>query len=195
MRNRLAVLATVVGLFVAATAQAGHHLWVFSEMYSNASGSVQYVELFTTANAEQGVGPFTLTSNVPKTLNFVTNLPNANTANTWILCATAGFANLPGGVTPDYIIPANFFATGGGTLNYASGVQVWNYGAVPTDGYHSLLRNGSTAVNSPTNYAGNVGQLDLSVPAFGGWGFALLIGAMLLLASGLLRKRQTTTTA
>jgi hypothetical protein len=72
-------------------------------------------------------------------------------------------------------------------------VQIWNYGVVPTDGYHSLLRNGSTAVNSPQNFAGQVGQLDLSVPAFGGWGLALLIGAMLLVASGLLRRRQTAT--
>jgi hypothetical protein len=192
MRNRLAVLATVVGLFVAATAQAGHHLWVFTEMYSNASGSVQFVEMFTAANSEQGVGAFTITSTT-HTFNFVTNIPTATTANTWILCATSGFGSLPGGVTPDYIIPGSFFPTGGGTLNYASGVQIWNYGVVPTDGYHSLLRNGSTAVNSPQNFAGQVGQLDLSVPAFGGWGLALLIGAMLLVASGLLRRRQTAT--
>jgi len=192
MRNRLAVLATVFGLFVAATAQAGHHLWVFTEMYSNASGSVQFVEMFTAANSEQGVGPFTITSTT-HTFNFVTNLPTATTANTWILCATSGFGSLPGGVTPDYIIPGTFFPTGGGTLNYASGVQTWAYGVVPTDGYHSLLRNGSTAVNSPQNFAGQIGQIDLAVPAFGGWGLALLIGAMLLVASGLLRRRQAAT--
>jgi hypothetical protein len=190
MRKRLAILATVVGLLVSANAYAGHHLWVWTEMYSNASGSVQFVEMFTNANSEQGVGPFTITSTT-HTFNFVTNLPTATTANTWILIATSGFGSLPGGVTPDYIIPSNFFPTGGGTLNYASGVQSWSYGVVPTDGYHSLLRNGSTAVNSPQNFAGQVGSVDLAVPAFGGWGLALLIGAMLLLASGLLRRRRT----
>jgi hypothetical protein len=41
-----------------------------------------------------------------------------------------------------------FGHTGGGTLNYA-GIDNWSYGAVPTDGVHSLLRNGSTAP-SPT---------------------------------------------
>ena len=190
MRKRLAILATVVGLLISATAQAGHHLWVWTEMYSNASGSVQFVEMFTAVNSEQGVGAFGITSTT-HSFSFVTNLPTATTANTWILVATSGFGSLPGGVTPDYIIPSNFFPTGGGTLNYASGVQIWNYGAVPTDGYHSLLKTGATAVNSPQNFAGQVGSVDLAVPAFGGWGLALLIGAMLLLASGLLRRRRT----
>ena len=160
-------------------------------MYSNASGSVQFVEMFTAVNGEVGVGPFTITAGA-NTFNFVTNTGNP-TVNTWILVATAGFGSIPGGVTPDYIIPGNFFATGGGTLNYASGTDVWAYGAVPTDGYHSLLRNGSTAVNSPTNFAGQVGAIDLAVPGFGGWGMALLIGALLLVASGLLRRRQSAT--
>ena len=58
MRNRIVVLATAVGLVVAASAQAGHHLWDFTEMYSNASGSVQFVEMFTAVNGEAGVGPW-----------------------------------------------------------------------------------------------------------------------------------------
>jgi hypothetical protein len=51
MRNRLIVLATVVGLAIAATAQAGHHLWDFTEIYSNASGTIQYIELFNRSAA------------------------------------------------------------------------------------------------------------------------------------------------
>ena len=31
----------------------------------------------------------------------------------------------------DFIIPAGFLATGGGTLNYASGTDTWVYGALP----------------------------------------------------------------
>ena len=192
MRNRIVVLATAVGLVVAASAQAGHHLWDFTEMYSNASGSVQFIEMFTAVNGEAGVGPFTVVAGA-NTFNFVTSLGNP-TLNTHLLIATAGFGGLPGGVTPDYFIPGNFFATGGGTLNYAGGVDVWNYGTVPTDGVSSLLRNGSTAVNSPTNFANQTGSVDqsLTVPALGGWGMALLIGLLLLVASGLVRKRQST---
>ena len=61
-------------------------------------------------------------------------LPSSSTANTWVLIATAAFAALPGAPTPDYIMPAGFFPTGGGTLNYASGADIWTYGAVPVNG-------------------------------------------------------------
>ena len=196
MRNRLALLATVVGLFAATSAQAGHHLWDFTEMFSSANGAAQYVELFTAANDEQGLGPFTVTTGT-HTLNFVTNLPTNVTANTWVLIATSNFASLPGGVTPDYICPAGFFPTGGGTLNYASGVDVWNYGAVPTDGVHALARNATTPINSPTNFAGQSGSVNAgaAVPMVQTWGLVLLVGAMLLVGSGLLRKRDDATTA
>lgn len=190
MRRRLTAFAALATMLAAAPSHAGHHLWVFDEIFSNASGSVQYVSLFTADNNEQGIGPFSVTSTT-HTLNFVTNLSTSLTANTWVLCATSGFGSLPGGVTPDYIIPANFFPTGGGTLNYASGVQVWNYGAVPTNGTHALKRNGSTAVNAPHNFAGASGSVNLTqaVPAMQTWGLAALVGVILLMASGLLRRR------
>ena len=88
-------------------------------------------------------------TNGSNTLNFATSLPSALTAGKTVLIATSGFGSLPGGVTPDYIIPGNFFSTGGGTLTYAGGADVWAYGAVPTNGVLSLQRNGSTAINSP----------------------------------------------
>lgn len=189
MRLRLGILLTVVGLAIAPAAQAAHHLWTISEAFSNASGTVQFVELACPAAGENNIGAFALTSNT-HTLNFVTNLAATSTANTWVLAATTGFQSLPGGVTPDYIIPANFFNTGGGTLNYA-GIDNWSYGAVPTDGVHSLLRNGSTAVNSPTNFGGSTGSVNLSspVPALQTWGLLVLVGAMLFAASGLWKKR------
>jgi len=194
MRSRFVALAALIGvLVVAPAAQAGHHLWDFTEIFSNASGSVQFVEMFTADDNEQGIGSFGITSGA-NTLNFVTNLPTSVTHNTWILCATSNFAALPGGVTPDFIIPANFFNTGGGTLNYASGTDVWNYGAVPTNGVLALQRNGSTANNSPHNFGGQSGQVALTVatPMVSSWGIVLLIGVLLLLGSGLLRRRSPT---
>jgi hypothetical protein len=195
MRTRLGALAVLVGLFTATSAQAGHHLWDTTEIFSNASGSVQFVELFTAANDEQGLGPFTLTSTT-HTLNFVTSLPTNLTANTWVLVATSGFGALPGGVTPDYVVPASFFPTAGGTINYA-GVDIWNYGAVPTDGVLALQRNGSTATNSPHNFAGQSGSVNLgaAVPMTQTWGLLVLIGAILLASSGLLRKPRGMATA
>ncbi|HTK31992.1 MAG TPA: hypothetical protein VL332_08525 [Candidatus Saccharimonadaceae bacterium] len=194
MRSRFVALAAVVlGLALATSAQAAHHLWVWSEIFSTADGQAQYMELFTSAASEQGVGAFTITSNT-HTFNFVTNLPSSATANTWILVATSNFGSFPGGVTPDYIIPASFFATGGGTLNYASGVQIWNYGAVPTDGINALHRDGSTAVNAPHNFAGSSGSVNLAagVPMMQTWGIFALVGALLLMASGLFRRQPKT---
>ncbi len=190
MRHRLLISAAVAGLFAATSADAGHHSWDITELYSNSSGSVQYVELFCPVNGEAGLGPFTLTSNT-NTLNFVTNLPGT-TANTWVLCATAGFGSIPGGIVPDYIVPANFFPIGGGTINYAGGADIWNYTAVPTDGVLARQRNGTNAANSPRNFAGATGSINLGtpVPATQSWALAALVGAVLLFGSGLLRRRE-----
>jgi hypothetical protein len=194
MRSRLIALATTLGLLFASTSQAAHHLWVFNEIFSNASGSVQYIRMFTSASGEPSVGAFGITSG-PNTFNFVTNLPSSATANTSILIATSNFASIPGGVTPDYIIPANFLNTGGGTLNYASGVQIWTYGAMPTDGFTALHRDGSTGPDAPVNFAGASGHVNVAngLPMMQSWGLVLLLGALLLAASGLLRRRETAT--
>ena len=192
MRKLFLTLAAAVASILAqpSTSQAGHHLWHFTHVFSNASGSVQFVELFTNENNEAGVGPFTVTVS-GNTFSFGTNLPTQQTANTWILMATSGYASLPGAVTPDYVIPAGFFSTGGGRFNYASGADIWNYGAVPTDGRRALNRDGSTPVNVATNFAGQSGTVILAsaVPTLPAAGVALLLGALLLLGSGLLRRR------
>jgi hypothetical protein len=190
MRMRIGCFALLLGVFAAPAAQAGHHSWDITELYSAQNGNVQYIEIFCPVNGEAGLGPFTLTSTT-NTLNFVTNLSTSTTANTWVLVATANFASFPGGITPDYLIPANFFPTAGGTINYAGGADVWNYGAVPTNGVLALQRAGGTAVNSPRNFAGASGSVTLgvAVPATQSWGLLALVAAVLLVASGLLRRR------
>jgi serralysin len=194
MRARSTVVALLFALIVSmpSPARAGHHLWRLTQAFSNASGSVQFLQLFVNEDGEAGVGPFTVTAS-GHTFNFVTNLPSTSTANTWILIATSGFGSLPGGVTPDYILPASFFSTGGGTINYA-GIDAWTYGVVPTDGVHSLMRDGTTPANSPKNFAGQSGSVNLatSVPAASTAMIVALIGALLLAGSGLLRKQAIT---
>jgi hypothetical protein len=88
-----------------------------------------------------------------------------------------------------------FIDIAGGTLNYASGQDIWIHGAVPTDGLSALARNGSTPTNSPTNFNGDSGSIDLSpeVPSAAAWAVMALIGAMLLTASGVLRRQQGAT--
>ena len=139
---------------------------------------------------EPNVGAHTLNAN-GKVFNFVTNLTHP--AN-WLLVATSNFASLPGGVAPDYVIPAGFIATGGGSISYAEGLDAWTYGTVPTDGVHALMRDGSTAVNSPINtlnQAGSVNAAAASVPALTTVGLMALVGLLLLVGSGLLKRAKT----
>lgn len=84
-----------------------------------------------------------------------------------MLIATQGFADL-GVVTPDFIVPSGFLFVDGGTLNFAGVDGDVNYYTVaytvlPTDGTMSWNIDGSTGVNSPTNFAGSTGTVQGNV--------------------------------
>ena len=191
MRTRIAAITLVLGVLAAVPALAGHHRWDFTEAFSSPDGSVQFVELIGTADNEQFLNGFSVTTGT-NTFIFTSNCPSNLTNGKWVLLATSGFGSIPGGATPDYVIPSNFFALTAGTFNYASGADIWNHGTIPNDGINSLKRDGSTSANSPRNFAGNGTSVDLSVstPGFPKWGLVLLVGAMLLTATTLLRRRE-----
>ena len=166
MRNLLALCFAFAVLPEPAFAKA--HLWKFTEVFSNADGSVQFIEMFVfdpAGTAETQLAGFPLESNA-NTFIFPNNLPNENTFHTWILIATPAFAALPGAPTPDYVIPPGFFDPAGDELRYRTMLDILPLpaGAVPVDGIHSYLRDGTTAVNSPTNFAGVEGSIDVSRP-------------------------------
>ncbi|MGE5088279.1 MAG: hypothetical protein ACM3QY_04055 [Candidatus Levyibacteriota bacterium] len=141
-------------------ARASFHLWRIDEIYSDASGSVQFIELSVTSSGEQFLAGHTISvtegNNPAHTLTFPSDLPG-DTANRHFLIATAGFAKL-GLVTPDYVVPDGFLYIPEGTIDYA-GVDVVGYHALPTDGVHSIDRNGNAMVNSPTNFAGKTATI------------------------------------
>ena len=155
MKRSIARITTAFCLALATLpASAAFHLWSFNEIYSNADGTVQFIELTTGADNQQFTAGHTLTSTagmVTNTYNVTTSLPGSS-LNKRFLFGTAGFAAL-GLVQPDYIIPNNFIFAGGGTLNWA-GFDNWTYGPLLTDGENSLNRSGVTGPNSPTNFAG-----------------------------------------
>ena len=135
-------------LALASTAgSAAFHLWQITEFYSNADGTVQFIELTETTGGfggQQFLSGHTLTSTNGGPVNsftFPANLPG-DTANKKMLIGTTGFAAL-GVVTPDYTVPNNFFFSSGGTINFAEGFDVWNHPAAPTPPL-SLNRDGST---------------------------------------------------
>ena len=165
--NRCLILLALLALGLPAETFAASHQWRFSEVFSNADGSVQFIEMQECCgfSAEhQLTGKWIHTVNGNPRYNFPSNT-NGATDRQYLLFGTQAFANLPNAPTPDYIIPANFLLTGGDVLEYwMYGDATWGYGAMPTDGILALLRDGTTATNSPTNFAGESGSVDATVP-------------------------------
>jgi len=159
----LVAAATIAMAFPRQGAQAAFHLWTVSEVYSSADGSVQFIELRTTFGSQQFIANQTLRStNSGGTSSFVfpTNLPS-DSANTTFILGTSNLASIPGGVVPNYIIPANFVrpAVGGGNaaVIYNPSGSTIPCTNLPTDGDLSLNNPGGTivlATNSPRNFNG-----------------------------------------
>jgi hypothetical protein len=194
---RVAIFAGLVGVIVAAPspARASHHLWVLSQIFSNASGTVQFIVLTENApeTGEDAVSGVTVTAG-GHTFTFNANLPTPGTdVHKWILLGTPGYAALPGVPAPDFTIPAGFLPTGMGTVIYA-GADTFPYGAMPVDGHNALHKSSggtiTTSVNTPENFALQTGTVNLVVPTLPAVGIALLVGALLLAGSGLLSRRR-----
>ena len=161
MKNPGSLLIAVLCLF-ASTAHASFHLWRMTEIYSNADGSVQFLELGVDSDGEQFLTNHSLASTaggVTHVFVFQTDLP-AGTGGKRMLIATPGFAAL-NLVEPDYLVPNGFFSASGGSVNFAD-VDTWVYPAMP-GGAQSLSRNGPNATNSPQNFAGQTGTIQVAV--------------------------------
>lgn len=160
-------LARVVILFsilIATPANAAFHLWGISEIYSNADGSVQFIELTAFSGGQQFLAGQTLTSSQGTQNNrftFPSNLPG-DTAGKTMLIGTQGFAAL-NLVTPDYTVPNGFLFTTNGSINFAN-VDIVNYASLPTTGGLSINASSATAVNSPKNFAGATGTIPAAAP-------------------------------
>ena len=153
--------SSLVAATLAATcASATFHLWRMTEAYSNADGTVQFLELAALAGGEQFVSGHALSSSsgsLTHTFNVPTDLPG-DSGGKRMLFATQGFANL-GVVTPDYIVPDGFLFIAGGSLNWAD-ADLWEQPALPVDGRMSLYKeNGGAALNSPTNFLDQQGSV------------------------------------
>src|SRR5713226_6247157 len=158
----LAVGAWVGGF--ASPAYATFHLWKIDEVYSNASGTVQFIEFLQPSfiiDDERFVGGQSLVDMaLGHSFTFPGNLPSMPAANQHFPVATPGYAALPGVPAPDYILAAhNFFSTSADTLTYAGGSDsvTWSAGQLPTDGTNSIQRaygapTFTTGPNSPTNF-------------------------------------------
>lgn len=149
---RTIVVSTAVLLLATPAALPFAHLWDIQEVYSNSNGTVQFVEFFTT-----GTGEFFLSATqmqlelngVPvNTYNFPNDLSGPTTADHTFLAATANFASLYG-ITPDYIIPANFLVGGANRILNFGGFDQVSLASLPTNGAMSL--NGIPDDDVPTD--------------------------------------------
>ncbi len=162
---KFGVPAIAATAMFASLASAGGHTWDVREVFSNADGTIQFIELREMGGGagETGIGGKKVTSQ--STGNEFTIPANVAppTSNKTILLATTAFAALPGAPTPDHIIPANFFDATGDTIRFHTN-DTWVIGAgqVPLDCVNSLNDGSGAAVNSPSNYAGDTGSVDCS---------------------------------
>ena len=164
------------------SAQASFHLWSIREVYTDSGGTLQFIELSTAFGGQvfvNGQNISVVNVGATQTHNFTIpgNSLSGNTANQALLFGTAGL-QAAGGPAPDYIIPDNFLFPAGGTINFF-GQGSGPYSALPTDGVNSRTwAGGGNAVNTPQNYAGQIGFVSVPEPAalsLLGLGFGLLL--------------------
>ncbi len=193
----------------ASSAWAIAHTYDVYEIFSNSDGTIQFVELLENNQPfpANGQNVFLNAALVSDSTIFVfpNNLPSAFTARTNVLIATAGFAALPGAPAPDYIMPNGFVNVNGDTIQFCAnpscaGISFYDslsFASLPTDGITSLNRADVldplirvTAVNSPTNFAGESGSVDVSAPSVPGLseaGVALLIMSLMIVGARIIR--------
>jgi hypothetical protein len=174
--------STIVALvlFYAGPARAFFHSFGINEVYSNSSGTVQYVELKERNGIDfeifsQGVS---MTSGSGGNFVFPSNLTNSDTSNRHLLIASGGFAAIPGAPTPDFTLPNGFLNINGDSVDLG-GFDPIAFGALP-GGTLSLNRSGASMISAtatPTNFAGVSGTVP--EPAAG----LLILGAATLALS------------
>lgn len=171
LMTTFAVAVFALAALVASTpSRASFHTYQINEIYSNADGTLQFIELKEAfgAGGQNFLRGLSITSGSganTKSFTFPNNLPSSNTGGTSVLIATEGFAQL-GLVTPDYIVPNNFIAAPAGRINYAN-VDTVSYFSLPTDGSTSINREAVPQQNSPTNFAGKSGSIPGATPVTG----------------------------
>lgn len=160
--RRIAPLFAI--LFLSASlSRADFHEWRIHEIYSNAEGTVQFIELGCDVAGEtmlKGQKVRCSYGGVTNVFSFPANLAQ-DSLNKKLLLATPGFANRPGAVPPDYIIPTNFVFQASGKVTFAN-VDTVNYSSLPNNGILSLTKSGSSwlsRTNSPKNFPGQSGSL------------------------------------
>ena len=171
------ILTAILLAAISIPANATFHLWYVNEVYSNADGSIQFIEMKAAASGQQFIKDHTIRSTSGGTTHsytFPRDLPGDSAEGTGdpgygyggygmdmvyksFLIATEGFAAL-NSVTPDFVVPNGFLFPAGGTIVFGEGADTFSHGPLPTDN-HSFTRDRTIVTPSPTNFAGVVGTV------------------------------------
>ncbi len=162
-----------------ASSATGGSYWGLNEVFSTANGSVQFVELVTSPASPQTLGSYLLVNERGQEFAFpMGNYPGGNGNHTFLL-ATSNFGSLPGAVQPDVEwLPSGFLSPGGGLLHlqlygarndgsyggmFDTGFLSWSQ--LYVNGVSSYGTSGREPMNSPQNYAGQVGIIGVPEPS------------------------------
>src|SRR4051794_17614189 len=104
LRVHIIVAIAVVLCTAHSPAIAAFHLWQIQEAFTNADGSVQFIEMWDPNPFETAMTGQSIKATVGSTMKTFTfpSFPNKNTQTQSVLIATSGFGTLAGAVTPDF---------------------------------------------------------------------------------------------
>ena len=169
--HKILLVSSILCLLQAQPVTASVHLNHIEELYSSPSGTLQFIELETSFNGQNlfktGGNNSRLISKtsgnvVHATYFFPNDLPSAATAGHSMLVGTNNVLAI-GGVTPDFIMPANFLLLEGGVLDFVSDLfgtfNSVTYPALPLGKNSYDAQQQTTGLNTPKNFAGVVGQV------------------------------------
>ena len=161
LRSQIVLVALL--LAASASSHAAFHIVQISDVYSNNSGTVQYIELTMLAGGQSFFTGQSISSAQGGNSNLFTFQKDLSrgVSGAKVLIGTVGYAALPGLPAPDFIVPNGFVFTSNVSINFA-GVDLVTFPSIPTDGTLSINRNLVTSTNRPTNNAGESGTIVLT---------------------------------
>jgi hypothetical protein len=173
-RTRLANLVAIL-LTAPAAALAGIHTWDVAEVFSNADGTIQFVEFVDAgiSGTEINIGSSGSTSSNAKSFGWSGSNVAPPTNGKRFLVGSQTFQNLTGAPPVDRTMPLTFnsnpilpffFQPASDTVNFIA-YDSCPFTAIPTNGVGSFNceTNVNQTTNSPTNYAGTPGSVIASL--------------------------------
>ena len=138
----------------------GTEQWQIREVFSNSDGRVQFIELYSPAFNQNALSTLTIRVNEQVIQPTIDTL--GGTRNKHFLLATASFESETNGIVPDFILPERTIPTSGVITIQIGTRTTRTFTNLPLNGIFSVNAASEQFLNSPTNFAGEVGALRLN---------------------------------